>query len=112
LQSAVSLPSHLYSRWQLGMGLWRCSTDSIALYVIVVIIVIVVKMVRQSSYLSRHVWSQIDAGTRRAVLKATGLRRTEIVDNGWFVSTLISRLWELGETGLAERVLGREEEVE
>jgi hypothetical protein len=62
---------------------------------------------RKSDYLSRTVWNRIPPGLRRAVLARTGLRRTELVDNGKFVCNLLDELRTRGEHHLADLLLPR-----
>jgi len=65
-------------------------------------------MVSKSTYISQRVWRSIDPSLRRAIFRATGLKRKDIVSNTMFIATLESRLRERNENELADMLLKQE----
>jgi len=68
--------------------------------------VLVVRMkFTRTTYISQRVWRSIFPELRRAILRVTGLRRTDIVSNTMYIATLEDRLRRHGEHDLANALM-------
>ncbi len=64
--------------------------------------------IKRTTYISQRVWREIEPGLRRAIMRVTGLRRSEIVSTNKFVANLEDMLRARGENRLADMLVAED----
>jgi len=59
----------------------------------------------RTTYISQRVWRSIFPELRRAILRVTGLKRTDIVSTTMYIATLEDQLRRCGEHDLANALM-------